>query len=426
VLRGLVSAGEVVQIPDGRYQLEEPAGVERGVVALHRGRLCVGEIPLETGRRVRLRPGDVVEMQIGQGADGDIARVLRVIEYSAEPIIGQLNGRGRHPYVDSLSPHYKGRVSLVDPPAFGNHGDTVSVRIVDEDRRGLVGYVEALVSDRRGAAHAAETMLASHGVPRQWPSAVLSAAQRLPKAVVPARHPDRRDLAGLPLVTIDGETARDFDDAVYAARRRGGWRLVVAIADVAHYVKPKGALDAEALERGNSVYLPDRVVPMLPEAISNGLCSLKPREPRLAMVCDMQVSNAGNVTRFEFYEAVIRSWQRLTYKRVQEFLDSGALDVEPEVCRSLADLQGAGFRHSRGDAGAFRRSRCGHSPLHPHGRPPAHRGSHDRRQRVRGDVCRKARSLRSVSGARRAVGRKGPAGTAGVRLRRDSPAAGAA
>ena len=249
VLRGLVSAGEVVQIPDGRYQLEEPAGVERGVVALHRGRLCVGEIPLETGRRVRLRPGDVVEMQIGQGADGDIARVLRVIEYSAEPIIGQLNGRGRHPYVDSLSPHYKGRVSLVDPPAFGNHGDTVSVRIVDEDRRGLVGYVEALVSDRRGAAHAAETMLASHGVPRQWPSAVLSAAQRLPKAVVPARHPDRRDLAGLPLVTIDGETARDFDDAVYAARRRGGWRLVVAIADVAHYVKPKGALDAEALEQ---------------------------------------------------------------------------------------------------------------------------------------------------------------------------------
>ncbi len=355
VLRGLVAAGEVMQIPDGRYQLETPGGGARGLVKLHRGRLCVGEVPLETGRRVRVRPGDVVETQTGQGADGAIARVLRVVEYSAEPLIGQLNGRGRYPYVESLSPHYKGRVSLVDPPAFGSDGDTVSVRIVDEDRRGLVGYVEALISDRRGAAHAAQTMLASHCVPTQWPSELLRAAEKLPKTVVPARHPDRRDLAGLPLVTIDGETARDFDDAVYAAKRRGGWRLVVAIADVAHYVKPKGALDLEALERGNSVYLPDRVVPMLPEAISNGLCSLKPREPRLAMVCDMQVSNAGNVTRFEFYEAVIRSWQRLTYKRVQEFLDCGALDVEPEVCRSLADLHGAfsALRSARDERGAL-------------------------------------------------------------------------
>jgi ribonuclease R len=143
----------------------------------------------------------------------------------------------------------------------------------------------------------------------------------------------------MPLVTIDGETARDFDDAVFAEKRRGGWRLVVAIADVAHYVKAGSALDTAAYERSTSVYLPDRVVPMLPEAISNELCSLKPDVPRLTMVCDMKVSTSGRVTGFDFYQAVIRSHQRLTYTRVQEFLDTGALDVPQDVRQSLSALE---------------------------------------------------------------------------------------
>jgi ribonuclease R len=267
--------------------------------------------------------------------------VLRVVEFSVEPLIGELKWHARYPYVESLSPEYKGRISLLDPPDIGQHGDTVAVRITGEDRRGFTGMVQSLVSAQRGAAHAAETLLASHRVPCEWPDAAVSAAGRLPKSVLPARHGDRRDLMALPLVTIDGETARDFDDAVYAEARRGGWRLVVAIADVAHYVKPGGVLDDCAFERGNSVYLPDRVVPMLPEALSNHLCSLRPDEPRLAMVCDMRISPQGKVTRYEFYEAVIRSWQRLTYTRVQEFLDTGALDVEPEVSHSLGHLKAA-------------------------------------------------------------------------------------
>ena len=134
----------------------------------------------------------------------------------------------------------------------------------------------------------------------------------------------REDLRDLPLVTIDGADARDFDDAVYCEPRRGGgWRLVVAIADVAQYVKTGQPLDSDAFERGTSVYLPDRVVPMLPEALSNGLCSLRPDEVRLALVCDMTVSRGGKVTGYRFSEALIRSWARLTYSAVQRYFDSG-------------------------------------------------------------------------------------------------------
>ncbi|MDH3644387.1 MAG: VacB/RNase II family 3'-5' exoribonuclease, partial [Gammaproteobacteria bacterium] len=124
---------------------------------------------------------------------------------------------------------------------------------------------------------------------------------------------------------------------------------------VAHYVKPGSSLDDTALERGNSVYLPDRVIPMLPEALSNHLCSLRPEEPRLAMVCDMRISRQGKVTRYEFCEAVIRSWQRLTYTRVQEYLDTGALDVEPQVNRSLGHLQAAygALKAARDERGAL-------------------------------------------------------------------------
>jgi ribonuclease R len=155
-----------------------------------------------------------------------------------------------------------------------------------------VGVVTEVIS-ASGAEHAAETLLESHRVPRDWPEggAGRGPAARQGGAGTP---PGSGFSVDLPLVTIDGETAKDFDDAVFAERERGGWRLVVAIADVAHYVKPGSPLDRCAWERGTSVYLPDRVVPMLPEALSNGLCSLRPHEPRLALVCDMQVTSKGN------------------------------------------------------------------------------------------------------------------------------------
>src|SRR5690606_4502478 len=134
-----------------------------------------------------------------------------------------------------------------------------------------------------------ELAILEHGIPAEWPEAVLAAARRLPEHVPPRAKQGREDLRSLPLVTIDGADAKDFDDAVFCEPEGEGWRLIVAIADVSHYVEPDTALDREARARGTSVYFPDRVVPMLPEELSNGLCSLNPRVDRLCMVCDMHV-----------------------------------------------------------------------------------------------------------------------------------------
>ena len=177
-------------------------------------------------------------------------------------------------------------------------------------------------------------------VPHQFSEAALAEAQRLPAQVRTADLKGRVDLRDLPLVTIDGEDARDFDDAVYCepmpgtGRRGGGWRLLVAIADVGHYVGPVGALDADALERATSVYFPRRVIPMLPEKLSNGLCSLNPQVERLVLVADMVVNPRGQVKAYQFYEAVMFSAARLTYDEVWAVL-SGR---DPTVARSRAEL----------------------------------------------------------------------------------------
>ncbi|HAS28659.1 MAG TPA: ribonuclease R, partial [Alcanivorax sp.] len=142
----------------------------------------------------------------------------------------------------------------------------------------------------------------------------------------------------LPLVTIDDESAKDFDDAVYVeSRQRGGWRLIVAIADVSHYVHPGTALDNEAHKRGNSVYFPNRVVPMLPEALSNGLCSLNPHVDRLCLYCDMLVSANGRISRFVFREGVMRSRHRLTYNKVGAIIEEPESELATETVKSLDD-----------------------------------------------------------------------------------------
>jgi len=163
-----------------------------------------------------------------------------------------------------------------------------------------------------------ETLIAihAHGLPHEWPSAVEREMEQFGARVPASAKSGRVDLRETPLVTIDGADARDFDDAVYCERREGGWRLLVAIADVSHYVRPGTAIDQEARERGTSVYFPNRVIPMLPEGLSNGLCSLNPTVDRLCMVCEMQVSRAGKVTSSRFFRGIMRSAQRFTYEQV--------------------------------------------------------------------------------------------------------------
>src|SRR5690606_11551170 len=186
-------------------------------------------------------------------------------------------------------------------------GQIVTAEITDYPTRnlGAKGSIVEVLGDHLDPGLGIDVAIRSHNIPHEWPEEVLREAGSLESEPREEDKQFRADLRKLAFVTIDGEDARDFDDAVYCEKRLRGWRLWVAIADVSHYVQPGSALDEEAAVRGNSVYFPEQVVPMLPEALSNGLCSLKPHVDRLAMVCEMELSGSGKLTGFRFYEAVI-------------------------------------------------------------------------------------------------------------------------
>jgi ribonuclease R len=190
------------------------------------------------------------------------------------------------------------------------------------------GDVTEVIGNYMAPGMEIDVALRSYDIPHVWPEAVLKEARKLKPQVEEKDKEKRIDLRHLPFVTIDGEDARDFDDAVYCEKNggnwrlfSGGWKLYVAIADVSHYVKVGSALDTEAQLRGNSVYFPERVVPMLPEELSNGLCSLNPQVDRLAMVCEISISKTGKMADYRFYEAVIHSHARLTYNKVSSILE---------------------------------------------------------------------------------------------------------
>ena len=248
LVKGLLRSGELSQDHQGYYYIEGAGEPLEGTVEARGNQLFVCGHVVARGGRSRLRRGDVARGVLVQGE----ARVQEVVERSPRELIGELVWHGRYPYVESLDPDVRGRVGLIDPPAMGGPGDSVAVRVVDEDRRGLTGYVVRVIEADNVLERARETLLTAHSIPREWPEGAMRDARKLPKDPGEVERPDLRSL---PLVTIDGETAKDFDDAVFAERTDEGWRLVVAIADVAHYVKPGSALDQVARERGNSVYL---------------------------------------------------------------------------------------------------------------------------------------------------------------------------
>ncbi len=211
-------------------------------------------------------------------------------------------------------------------------GQVVMVEIIEQPSRHAqpIGRIVEVLGNYADPGMEIEIALRKHDLPFEFSAKVCEETKALPDKVKKSEWAGRRDIRDLPLVTIDGETARDFDDAVFAEKKGRGWRLVVAIADVSHYVRPGMALDREAMERGNSVYFPRRVIPMLPEKLSNGLCSLNPDVERLAMVCDMQLSGSGEIKDYSFYPAVFRSRARLTYNQVWDWL-SGAQSPSSEI-----------------------------------------------------------------------------------------------
>lgn len=221
------------------------------------------------------------------------------------------------------------------------HGQIVVAEITAPPSRGRppFGRVMTVLGDALRPSLVVEMAIHGHGIPHEWPEEALEEARAVALEVRAEDIEDRVDLRDLPLVTIDGETARDFDDAVYCEPRRGGFRLLVAIADVSHYVRPGSALDAEAQRRATSVYFPGYVVPMLPETLSNGICSLNPKVDRLCFVCDMLIDHDGVVQRSRFYEAVMRSHARLTYTRVWEAIGERRADAREELGELLPHVE---------------------------------------------------------------------------------------
>ncbi len=247
------------------------------------------------------------------------AVILEVVEHANRNLVGRLvNERGILLVVPE-DQRIKHDVIVAPIDTMGAEpGQVVSIEIIDPPTRYTppVGRVIEVLGGVDDPGMEVEIAVRKFDVPHEFSDEAQALAKKLPDEVRPKDLKDRVDLLDVPFMTIDGEDARDFDDAVYAEPVAGkGWRLLVAIADVSHYVQSGDALDRDAYSRSTSVYFPRRVLPMLPEKLSNGLCSLNPHVDRLALVCDMVVTTAGEVRAYQFYDAVICSAQRLTYTR---------------------------------------------------------------------------------------------------------------
>jgi ribonuclease R len=266
--------------------------------------------------------------------EGDVVEVLK---RNTHTVVGRFyNEKG----VQFVTPDNK-RLPIDIPVPAGEsngatHGQIVSVEIIEQPskRSPPVGRVIEVLGDHMAPGMEIDISIRSHDIPQAWPPAVEAEIAGLGEQVPAQSKRGREDLRELPLVTIDGADARDFDDAVFCEATPGGWRLLVAIADVSHYVHPDTALDSEAFERGNSVYFPERVIPMLPEILSNGLCSLNPEVDRLCMACEIIFNREGRMIRSRFSNALMRSHARLTYSEAAAIM----VDLDPQARKKRQPL----------------------------------------------------------------------------------------
>ena len=250
--------------------------------------------------------------------------IVEVLEHNTKQIVGRFHHEAGAAYVEPSIRRMSQEV-LITPDGIGDakHGQMVVVAIISQPSANTrpIGEIVEILGDHMAPGMEVNVAIRSHELPYEWPDDVLLEASKYEAHVPPEALEGREDFRQLPFVTIDGEDAKDFDDAVYCEPRKDGWTLYVAIADVAHYVRPGMALDREAFLRGNSVYFPGRVIPMLPEALSNNLCSLNPHVDRLVMVCEMSIHSSGRIMNYRFHEGVIKSHARLTYKQVHAMME---------------------------------------------------------------------------------------------------------
>jgi len=339
-----VQAGEFVRNRRDEYCLRERLPLIVGTVSghrdghgfLHQEDRTAAPVILPHRQMREVMHGDRVAVRIGgQDSRGRAEGVIvKVLERGTKEIVGRLYDESGICYVIPDNPRIAHRV-LVPREHLGDAkpGQIVLVRIIEPPSRTAqpLGHVVRVLGEHAAPGMETDIAIHSHGLPFEFPVEAVREAESFGHAVNASSKRGREDLREMSLVTIDGEDSRDFDDAVWCEPVRGGWRLIVAIADVASYVESESALDAEAQHRGTSVYFPNRVLPMLPEALSNGLCSLNPGVDRLCLCCEMRVDAAGNVTRPRFFEGIMRSAARLTYTKVAAYLANPAAMQDEQV-----------------------------------------------------------------------------------------------
>ena len=332
-LRAMENDGQLVFTKRKRYALPEKLDLFKGTVIGHRegfGFLQVDgkkdDLFIPNHQMQRVMHGDFVLAQpAGLDRRGRReVRIVGVLESRKKQIVGRFFLENGFSYVVP-DDNRIGRDILV-PNEHHNGARMGQVVVVELQERSAsfnqpIGVITEILGDNMAKGMEVEIALRNHDIPHKFPSTVEKYVKKFTEEVPEEAKKGRVDLRNLPLVTIDGEDARDFDDAVYCEKHGKGWKLWVAIADVSYYVRLRSALDVEAHNRGNSVYFPNRVVPMLPEILSNGLCSLNPQVDRLCMVCEMQISAKGKLTDYRFYEAVMNSHARLTYTKVAKMLE---------------------------------------------------------------------------------------------------------
>ncbi|WP_426415825.1 ribonuclease R [Aestuariirhabdus sp. LZHN29] len=349
-LRAMCRDGQLVNTRKGSYGLMSKMDLIPGRVQGHKdgyGFLVPDaggeDLFLSHGQMRRLFDGDRAVVRVA-GIDRRGRRegqLVEVLEHNTHTLVGRYFEEEGSGFVVPDNPRLGHEVQIVNSSLKVRQGQFVSVELTAQPGKHTPpkGIVKEVLGDHMAPGMEIDVAVRSHQLPHAWPDEVLAQIKAFNEKVDESDKQARVDLRQLPLVTIDGEDARDFDDAVYCeAKRGGGWRLYVAIADVSHYVQVNTALDEEALNRATSVYFPGQVIPMLPEVLSNGLCSLNPLVDRLAMVCEMTVSASGKLSSYRFYEAVICSHARLTYTQVGCVLETPTSREGKQLGKELKHL----------------------------------------------------------------------------------------
>jgi ribonuclease R len=350
-IQALVRSGDVLVNRKGEILVAEKLDLVRGTVQGHPDGFGF-LVPDQGGDDLYLNPREMHKVLHGDRVAARVTgtdrrgrpegEIVEVLEHTNREVVGRLHNERGIWFLEAENRRINQDIVVPEKErGKAKVGEVVVVEILAQPTQHseAVGRVKEVLGSATDAGIEIEIALRKHALPFNFSEDAKRQARALPKEVRPADRKGREDLTDLPLVTIDGETAKDFDDAVYCERKGKGFRLIVAIADVSHYVRDGDPIDKDARERGTSVYFPRRVIPMLPEELSNELCSLKPDVDRLCMVCDMQVSATGKIGRYVFYPAVMHSKARLTYTQVWQWLSEPESATSGQARELLPHLQ---------------------------------------------------------------------------------------